>query len=127
MPSGWTEIRPGSVYSGTGATLLTVFVFDENGSTPRGCVNTVLRIVANQSAINDVRIDPAVSQVAGVPAVVAVADGFSSTGRSVFRGVYAGMMSGQWVYVFAWDAFGDTATQALRDDATFTLDSITIR
>ena len=126
-PAGWVELRPG-VWSESGATLLTIFVFDAGVSTAKGCVDTVLQVVSEQSLVNNVTFDASSLKIAGLPAVIAVADGISRTGNgTIFRGVYAGVSSGDWVYVFAWDAFGEVAASTVTQEAALILGSIVIR
>ena len=125
-PAGWEELEPGA-WHGSGPTLLTIFVFDAAGITVEECVDTVLRIISAQSIVDTVRYGDSSYQIAGRPAVIAIADGLSSTGNSLFRGVYAGVSSGDWMYVFAFDANGDAAVSTVTQEAALILGSTVFR
>lgn len=61
-------------------------------------------------------------------ALVAVAEGRSNSEKKTpFKGVYVSFGAAEWVFVFAWDSYGEAANETIYDDALFTLSSITIK
>ena len=125
VPSNWSEIKHNQKYLAQGS-LLTVFVF-QTSAPPKTCVETMIQVVSGQSVVESYRMDATNFYIDGKSAAMAVADGyFDSSKTAPFRGIYAGVGSGTWVYVFAWDSSGIEAVRTVADDATFTIGTINI-
>ena len=126
VPSGWTEIVPKQKYA-SAASLLNVFIFDASGTSTINCVETLIEVVSFQSVVDDYKINSSEFSIDDIPAVMAVADGYSDTSRDTpFRGIYAGFEINNWIYVFTWDAFGLDAVGEIKDEAISTINSIRI-
>jgi hypothetical protein len=126
VPPGWSEIETNQKYS-TGPSILTVFVFETNAD-PKACIETLIRVVSAHSVVANYKINSSDFYIDNIPAVMAIADGYSDSSRkSPFRGIYASVSNGKWVYLFAWDAFGRDAVGTISDDAIYTIGTIKIR
>lgn len=124
--AGWEEAGHGT-WSGNGLPLLTIFAFDAGESTAEGCVDFILRSISTQENVDTITFQDPSPQIAGRPAVIAVADGFTVLENTRFRGVYAGVSTGDWVYVFAFDAFGDANVSTVTQEAALILGSTVFR
>ena len=123
---GWTEIKPKRLYA-TGPSLLNIFIFDSSVTSPKICVETMIEVVSVQSVVDNYEINSSEISVDGIPVIMAVADGYSDSSRvTPFRGIYAGFKYSEWIYVFAWDAFGLDAVRTITDEAIFAIQSVRI-
>ena len=61
-------------------------------------------------------------------ALIMVAEGHSNSEKKTpFKGIYASFATAEWVFVFAWDSYGEAANETIYDDALFTLNSLIIK
>lgn len=126
-PTGWTEIKPNEGYS-AGTSLLTVFVFDAKQSTAKGCLDWMMQAASFNTTFDSVNSDNLEMTAAQEEALIMVGEGHSnSEKRTPFKGVYASFATAEWVFVFAWDSYGEAANETIYDDALFTLNSIAIK
>ncbi len=127
VPMDWAEIKSNEGYS-TGPSLLTVFVFDAKQSTAKGCLDWMMQAASFNTTFDSVSSESLEMTTTQEETLIVVAEGHSnSEEKTPFKGVYASFAAGEWVYVFAWDSYGETANAAIYDAALFTLNSIAVK
>jgi hypothetical protein len=116
IPSDYAETPSGSFFGEH--DLLTIFVFESESTSPRRCVEKIIEVISAQTNIQRYSFENWGANVAGEPASVALAEGHSPTGKQLpYQGVFVGFSHGDWIYVFAWDRFGNEGAEPLANTA----------
>jgi len=88
----------------------------------------MMQAASFNTTFDSVNFDNMEMTAAQEKALIAVAEGYSNSEKKTpFKGVYASFASADWVFVFAWDSYGEVANETIYDAALFTLGSITIQ
>lgn len=125
VPEDWQEIHVKESYTSADLTSsLHVFIF-ETKAKPIICVETMVDVVSQYSAVESVQILNADVNIEGNPATIMKADGYSNSSKQVsWQGIFTGFAYEDLVFVFVWDAIGQDAIETIVYEASYTIETI---